>query len=169
MPGYVIHVAVAQEYLKKHKNNEDIVEFVKGSIAPDMIKPKSESHYGKSPAYTNLKNFLETNTLENSFKKGFFLHLITDYLFYNHYLDVLSKEYIYNDYDIINKDLIEKYNVQLPEEVKDSVFFKTGDTKILNYKLACKVIDEISDLSIENIIKEVNENNEKWTKYKNLI
>lgn len=169
MPGYVIHVAVAQEYLKKHKNNENKEEFVKGTIEPDLIKPKSLSHYGKSPAYTNLKKFLESNEIETSFQKGFFLHLITDYLFYNHYLDKFSREDIYNDYDILNAKLIEKYNVQLPEKVKQYVFNKEGTTKILSEELACKVIDEISNLKMEDIQKEVLEDNEKWTTYKNLI
>lgn len=169
MPGYVIHVAVAQEYLKKHKNNENKEEFVKGTIEPDLIKPKTLSHYGKSPAYTNLKKFLESNEIETSFQKGFFLHLITDYLFYNHYLDKFSREDIYNDYDILNARLIEKYNVQLPEKVKQYVFNKEGITKILSEELACKVIDEISNLKMEDIQKEVLEDNEKWTTYKNLI
>ena len=54
MPGYVIHIAIAQEYLKKHLKKEEKEEFINGVIAPDLTKIKSETHYGKSPAYTNL-------------------------------------------------------------------------------------------------------------------
>lgn len=169
MPGYVIHVAIAQEYLRKHKNNENIQEFIEGTVKPDLIKPKSVSHYGKSPAYTNLKNYLDNNTIETSFQKGFFLHLIADYLFYNHYLDKYVREDIYNDYDILNGELIKKYNVRLPDIVKDYAFFKDGETKILNMELVCKVIDEISDLNIEDVEDEVLKDNEKWTQYKNLV
>lgn len=169
MPGYVIHVAIAQEYLRKHTNNEDMQKFIEGTIEPDLVKPKSLSHYGKSPAYTNLKNYLNNNKIETSFEKGFFLHLIADYLFYNHYLDKYVREDIYNDYDILNGDLIKKYNVRLPDKVKDYAFFKEGKTKILNFELVNKVIDEISDLNIEDVKNEVLDDNDKWTKYKNLV
>lgn len=169
MPGFVIHVAVAQEYLRKNRTNEDKDQFIKGTIAPDFVKPKSQSHYGKSPAYTNLNRFLENNNLDTSFQKGFFLHLITDYLFYNYYLDEFSKEFIYDDYDILNKRLIEKYNVKVPEEALFSVFYKEGETKILDFELACKIIDEISTYKIENIVKELENNNKKWNTYKNLV
>lgn len=38
MPGFTIHIAVAKEYIKKHKDeikNEE--EFIKGIIDPDYI------------------------------------------------------------------------------------------------------------------------------------
>ena len=69
--------------------------------------------------------------------KDIFLHLVTDYLFYNKLLEVTSKD-IYNDYDILNSILIEKYNVKILEKIKDKVFFKDGDTKILSKELAEK-------------------------------
>ena len=41
MPGYVIHLAVAEEYLKKHKERqEEYNEFINGVIFPDSIKDK---------------------------------------------------------------------------------------------------------------------------------
>lgn len=170
MAGYVIHIAIGQEYLKKHKEiKEDYEEFIKGVVAPDFVIPKSKSHYGKSPAYTNLKEFLNNNNIKDSFNRGQFLHLITDYLFYNYYLDNFSKEFIYNDYDILNEYLIKKYDVKLIEMVKDFVLFKEGETKILNIELVNKLIEEISDLNIDKVAKEVNNDNLKWNTYKGLI
>lgn len=163
MPGYVIHIATANEYLKKNNIKENKEEFIKGVIFPDSTTDKSKTHYGRSSGNSNIGRFLEVNKIDNSFNRGYFLHLITDYLFYNHYLKKFSKE-IYNDYDIINSKLIEKYNVDLPLEVKDKVFFKQGKTKILSYNLACKVIDEVSSLDIDKIAKESNE--KKWNTYK---
>lgn len=168
MPGYVVHLAIAQEYLKKHKVNYS-EDFIKGSIYPDFTSDKSKSHYGTSPAYTSLNEFLKSNTIDTDFDKGRFLHLVTDYLFYNHYLDRLEKPQIYNDYDYTNQFLMEKYNVVLPEEVKDKVFFKEGKPEILTHALACKVIDEVSDLKLEEVQKEVIINKEKWNTYKNLV
>ena len=84
MPGFVIHLAIGQEYLRKQNKNYS-EEFQKGIVAPDFIDDKSKTHYGKSPRYTNLEKFLDNNKIDTDFNKGFFLHLITDYLFYNYY------------------------------------------------------------------------------------
>ena len=164
MAGYVIHLAVAEEYLKKHNNiKEDYNEFIKGVIYPDSVTDKSLTHYGIKSSKVILRDFLQENEIKNSYMRGYFLHLVTDYLFYNKYLEKFSKD-IYNDYDILNKDLIEKYNIKLPKEIIDSVFYKKGQTKILSMELAIKVIDEISDLDLNVIEKEIRENpnDEKW-------
>ena len=60
MPGFVIHIAIGEEYLRKHNLNYS-KEFIKGTVAPDFTDDKSKTHYGKSPRYTNLKKFLENN------------------------------------------------------------------------------------------------------------
>ena len=164
MAGYVIHLAVAEEYLKKHNNiKEDYNEFIKGVIYPDSVTDKSLTHYGIKSSKVILRDFLQENEIKDSYMRGYFLHLVTDYLFYNKYLEKFSKD-IYNDYDILNKDLIEKYNIKLPKEILDSVFYKKGQTKILSMELAIKIIDEISDLDLNVIEKEIRENpnDEKW-------
>ena len=166
MAGYVIHLAVAQEYLKKHKDvKEDYDEFIKGVIYPDSVTDKSLTHYGIKSSKVILKDFLQDNEINNSYMRGYFLHLITDYLFYNKYLEKFTKD-IYNDYDILNKRLIEKYNVVLPENIQNNVFYEDGETKILTMELAIKIIDEISDLNLNAVEKEIrkNPNDEKWSK-----
>ena len=166
MAGYVIHLAIAEEYLRKHKDiKEDYEEFIKGVIYPDSVTDKSLTHYGIKSSKVILKDFLQDNAINNSYMRGYFLHLITDYLFYNKYLEKFSKD-IYNDYDILNKRLIEKYNVVLPENVQNNVFYKEGETKILTMELAIKIIDEISDLNLNAVEKEIreNSNDEKWSK-----
>lgn len=169
MPGYVIHIAIANEYIKKHTKRENEKEFINGVIAPDLTDTKSKTHYGKSPAYTGLKGFLENNKIKDSFNRGCFLHLITDYLFYNHYLDYYNKQEMYHDYDVLNKPLSEKYNVSLPDNIKDKVFYINDKTKNLSYELATKIIDEISSMDIDEIANEVLSDNERWNKYKKLV
>lgn len=166
MAGYVIHLAVAEEYLKLHPE-EQYEEFIRGVIFPDSVTQKSTTHYGKSSAYTNLSEFLKENNIDNSYKRGYFLHLLTDYLFYNYYLNEFDKAKMYRDYDILNSKLINKYKVKLPEEVKDKVFNLEGKTQILHFDLACKIIDEVSRLNLEQVEKEAN--SEKWNKYKKLV
>lgn len=166
MAGYVIHLAIAEEYLRKHKDTkEDYEEFIKGVIYPDSVTDKSLTHYGIKSSKVILKDFLQDNEINNSYMRGYFLHLITDYLFYNKYLEKFSKD-IYNDYDILNKRLIEKYNVVLPVNIQNNVFYKEGETKILTMELAIKIIDEISDLNLNAVEKEIreNSNDEKWAK-----
>lgn len=166
MAGYVIHLAIAEEYLKKHKDvKEDYDEFIKGVIYPDSVTDKSLTHYGIKSSKVILKDFLQDNEINNSYMRGYFLHLITDYLFYNKYLEKFTKD-IYNDYDILNKKLIEKYNVVLPENIQNNVFYEDGETKILTMELAIKIIDEISDLNLNAVEKEIrkNPNDEKWSK-----
>lgn len=166
MAGYVIHLSVAEEYLKKHPNaNEDYNEFISGVIFPDSVKDKSETHYGMQSSQSNLNEFLKEHKLDSSFERGYFLHLLTDYLFYNKFLDCISTE-IYNDYDILNDVLIQKYDITLPNEVKDKVFSKNGDLKILSMELVENLIKEISEYDLDIIADEVIKDPGKWTKMK---
>lgn len=163
MPGYVIHLAVAEEYLKKHKEKqEEYNEFIKGVIFPDSIKDKLTTHYGEKSSVSNLYKFLKVNKIDTSFNRGYFLHLLTDYLFYNKYIDKMSKD-MYNDYDILNKLLIEKYDVKLPESVKEAVLFKEGKLVILSLELITKMIEDISSMDLDEIEKEVYKDPIKWT------
>lgn len=172
MPGFVIHIALGKEYLKKHKDIENADEFIKGNIQPDLTNDKTKTHYGKSPTYTNLKSFLLNNKLNSSFNKGQFLHLIADYLFYNYYLKTIprkdSKEILHNDYDILNKTLIEKYDIIVPDNIKQFMFYKEGEPEILDFDLVVRIIDEISSLNIQNVKKEVMENKKKWNTFKEI-
>ena len=166
MPGYVIHLAVAEQYLKKHKETkEDYNEFIEGVIFPDNVEDKSKTHYGVGSANSNLYKFLQDKNIETSFNRGHFLHLLTDYIFYNRYIEAMSKEIIYNDYDLLNKELIEKYNVNVPDKIKSQVFHKEkGTLKILSRELVDKLIEDVSNLDIFNVAKETLEKPEKWTK-----
>ena len=169
MPGYVIHLAVAEEYLKKNKKiKENYNDFIEGVIFPDSVKDKSETHYGIKSSKSNICDFLANNKIDNSFNRGYFLHLLTDYLFYNHYIDTMTKD-MYNDYDLLNKKLIEKYNVKLPEKVKSQVFYKDkGTLKILSFELVTKIIDEISSLDIDDVAADTKVHPEKWTTMREL-
>lgn len=168
MPGYVIHLATANEYIRKHKdeikNKED---FFKGCIAPDETdkENKKVTHYGNGSDQVELRKYLQSNNLDSDYQKGYFLHLITDYIFYNKLLECISKK-IYNDYDILNDYLIKKYDVKLLEEIKDKVFYTDGQTEILSKELAEKIIDVASETSLEEVKNEITTCDyiEKWDK-----
>ena len=169
MPSYAIHLAVAEEYLKKSNcSKENHEKFIKGVIYPDMVKDKSLSHYGSNSSVSDLSKFLSRNRVNGSFKRGCFLHLMTDYLFYNKYIDTWSKS-IYNDYDILNNELIEKYKLEIPENAKVSIL-PTENKKltILSENLVDKFISDVSDFDIDKVAKEIEENPEKWTTFRPL-
>ena len=168
MAGYVIHLAVAEQYINKHKKDiESYEEFINGVIFPDDVSDKSTTHYGPKSSKVNLKDFFDNNELDNSFIKGYCLHLITDYLFYNKFLEFFSKE-IYNDYDILNKKLIERYNVKIPHKIKDRVYYHEGKLKILDYDKIIDFIEKASEYRIEDVREEVLNNNKYWLTFKNL-
>ena len=97
MPGYVIHLAVGKIYEKNNKI-KNISSFRKGLIAPDMSDDSPKAHYGTSSSQPDLKRFLSENNDFDEYKEGYFLHLVTDYLFYNCFLKTWSPS-IYEDYD----------------------------------------------------------------------
>lgn len=169
MAGYVIHLAVAEEYLKNTKVKENYNEFIEGVIAPDDVKDKSKTHYGEKSSETKLNEFLKDKKLNTSFNRGYFLHLVTDYIFYNKIFDTYSKD-IYNDYDILNNTLIEKYNVKLPERIKDKVFFKKGELKLLTLEKVEECIKISSSMELDDIEKEIknSELRDKWLRIRKL-
>lgn len=76
---------------------------------------------------------------------------------------------MYDDYDLLNSYLIEKYNVKLPEKVKKQVFYKKeGTLKILSKELVEKFIKEVSELDLDKVAEEIKNNPEKWTKIREL-
>lgn len=166
MAGYVIHLAVAEEYIRKHENEIDnYKDFINGIIFPDSVENKSLTHYGEKSSKVHLDKFLKENDISSSYNKGYFLHLITDYLFYNKFLEYYSTD-IYNDYDILNKSLIEKYNVKLPNAVKDKVFYTEGETKILDLKDTQDFIENTSSYNISDIKEDVLKGDKFWTTIK---
>lgn len=169
MAGYVIHLAVAEEYLKKTKVKEKYNEFIAGVIAPDGVEDKSKTHYGANSSKTKLDEYLKDKKLNSSFNRGYFLHLVTDYIFYNKVFDTYSKD-IYNDYDILNSILIEKYKVNLPDSVKNRVFFKDGDLKILTLEKVEYCIKLASSMELDDIEKEIKNPKftDKWLKIRKL-
>ena len=167
MAGYVIHIAIAQEYLRKNNIKEGNIEFINGAIAPDLTKIKSETHYGEKPSKTNLKKFLMSNEVKTDYEKGFFLHLVTDYLFYNKYLGNYIKEELHHEYDLLNDYLIEKYTVEIPESIKNQIHSEQGQHKLLTKKLVETFIEDVSNLNLEQVEKEVKEQPDKWLKFRN--
>lgn len=166
MAGYVIHLIIADEYLRKTDEvikNKD--EFIKGVIYPDSVKIKGETHY--SPYYSsdvNLYDFVKDNfdKLDQDFYKGYFLHLLTDFLFYKKHFVLpkagIATEIIHNDYDILNNELLEKYKIDIPEELMKFCNKKEGNPVYVKRENIYTCIDDCSSYRLydlaEKILKE---------------
>lgn len=169
MASYVIHLAVGEEYLRNYPNeinNHD--EFAEGIIYPDSVSDKSLTHCGPKSSQVNLKKFFEERDIDTDFNKGYFVHLVTDYLFYNKFLKAFSKKLIYTDYDIINKELQEEFNVKIPSNVKECVFYKNGETTILDLEETKEFIRQTAKYNLNDIKKAVLNNDENWLKIRPL-
>lgn len=168
MPGYVIHLAIAEKYLEKNKN-EKYNDFIDGVIYPDEINDKYKTHYWNEMRSVNLYNFLKENKIDTSFNRGYFLHLLTDYLFYNKYIEYWSTD-IYTDYDILNPYLLKKYDVKLPARIKKYVHVaeQGKSLKILSKEVVDKFIKDLSNLDLEYIKEEITKYPEEWTEVRTL-
>ena len=151
MPGYAIHLAVGNVY-KKNNNIKDIESFEKGIIAPDLNDDKKMSHYGPYSSRPDLSKFLQMNDISDSYNEGYFLHLVTDYLFYNKFLIKWNSD-LYNDYNKLNYKIIKKYGVVIPKEIEDVVKYSDGKTSILNEKDVYSFIESVGKIDIRSIVE----------------
>lgn len=152
MPGYVIHLAIGKIYAQNNQIN-NLKDFERGIIGPDMSKNKAKSHFGPYSSQPGLNEFLKINGISNSYDEGYFLHLVTDYLFYNRFLDRWDTT-IYDDYDRLNSKLMEKYRIVLPEEVQEKIKFKNGEMSILNEEELYKFINSVGKIDIRQMISQ---------------
>ncbi len=159
MPGYVIHLAVGKVYSQNNKIN-NISDFQKGIIAPDMARDKTKSHYGPYSSQPNLKEYIEMNKNFDDFKEGYFLHLLTDYLFYNRFLTKWDPN-IYEDYDKLNNAIIKKYGIIVPKEIQNIVQYVIGKPKVLDENKLYQFIDSVGKVDIRKMILKKDINIEK--------
>ncbi|HOO68045.1 MAG TPA: hypothetical protein PLC53_01600 [Bacilli bacterium] len=175
MASFNIHIAIGIRYIEKNniKNKE---ELLKGVVAPDLTDDKRESHYASNVSKDNLIEYLESkvmlneflnrNEIDSDYNKGIFLHLITDFLFFNNFFD---KNYIsnisyqgfindlYYSYDISNKFLKEKYNINnntFNEYIKNSIkkrnYVKGTYNDVLPQDKLFSFIEYVSDINLED-------------------
>ncbi len=148
MASAIIHICVAKKVNDKLKRNEK--DFYLGAIAPDLTKhvglPKTYSHFllgTLKDDVPNIEMFVNKyrNELNNDFELGYLVHLYTDKLWFNGFLDNLVlndniklldgtivkvkqnelSNLIYNDYTSLNVDLIDYYDLDL------SLFYEEFD------------------------------------------
>lgn len=186
MPCLAMHLAIAKEYLKKYPEEDekefilgtiapdidmpDIEKYIKG-----VESDKNSHHFGENYNTTdaieymrrkvNFDKFFIYNDLSTSFLRAYFLHLISDYKFFGEYVthkDVegLSTSEIrekgYADYNRITPKLVKKYNLVIPESIREIVSgHSDGELEIINEEKVYKFIEDISNININEFKKEI--------------
>lgn len=140
MASAVIHLAVAK-VLEPYFDIKNRKDYYLGSIAPDIAKQigrtKQESHflYEEKDDVPNIKMFTNKypNFYKNDFDLGYYIHLFTDKLWFDKFLNTLVQsnsirlidgtivnvppeelpQLIYSDYTNLNVKVIEEYNMDL--------------------------------------------------------
>lgn len=116
--------------------------------------------------------FLKQNDIKDDYHRGIFLHLLTDYLFFNYFI---SKDYLkntsyerfckdlYYSYDIIDNYLFDKYKIDYPvfkEEILKAIDASHAEKNVdssvyLNllpvHKLD-KFIEDVGSINLENYV-----------------
>ncbi len=129
MASPAMHLAIAKKYIERH-NNLNYKEFIKGTLYPDAETNNIKLHYPKSSIMgefaigvydkVNLYAFLTDYPKLNDFELGYFLHLVTDYLFFH---ECFTRDYLmntkceqfckelYHAYDCLDSYLFAKYHI----------------------------------------------------------
>ena len=171
-----IHLAVAKQYLEKHQqfNYEKVIA---GTLSPDASSNNDLSHYtalnrgsdnvSHVRGKVNLYAFLKEHKTLNDFELGWFLHLVTDYLFFE---ECFSENYLLNNsYETFCKDLYFAYehlNLYLTEtyqitesDYKDypSEFYegKPYENCILPIEMIDQFICRVSNSDLELYIQKI--------------
>lgn len=163
MPGYMIHLAVGKIYAKNNKI-ECLEEFERGIIAPDMAQDKAKSHNGPYSSNPGLYTYIQNNKILTNYQEGYFLHLVTDYLFYNKFLKKWDFS-IYEDYDKLNTRIVHKYGIIVPNEIQEIIKFKKGEPTLLKEKEIYHFIHSVGNIDIRKIIGKKETKNEEQIKF----
>ena len=113
---------------------------------------------------------MKNENIESDYQKGVFLHLITDYLFFNNFFEYKYLKNIsylefckdlYYSYDLTNQYLKEKYEInysQLLKDIKDNILKSKTEKNVSNetrkniipFTKLEKFIEYVSDIEFEN-------------------
>lgn len=180
MASFNIHIAVGNLYQRNNKIKNNL-EFFNGIVEPDMADDKTLTHFSGEiiensiirslERKVNLVEFLNNYNISSDYNKGWFIHLVTDYLFYNYFLDkdylknVTYKEFskdIYHSYDDVNDYLVNKYQLVYPSmEVEHYIIKNRGKLtndkykNILPYKELDEFILKVANINLENYILKI--------------
>lgn len=180
MPSFDIHLAIARNYVKNHKEITNVQDFIKGSIAPDLVPDKRISHYTKEQDKNDLAKslhnkvaideFLKRNEIKTDYDKGVYLHLLTDYLFYNEFFDeeylkqedgknfrkdlyysyIITNEYLKGKYDTSYGVFQEQIEQEIQHSQKSADYQREKRQNIIPFDALDQFIDKVSKTDLKS-------------------
>ena len=158
MPSIAAHMAVAKLVsgnLKIHN-----YDFIKGNLLPDIIL-KENSHYkvkGKFFLIPDTDYFKRIFDLYDNLYLGYYVHLLLDKYFLEEFvpknisnLDVFQDKTMYNDYNLINYQIIKEFGLDVEFLKKVLQDFSVDISKDkLDYNVGCLSIKEVQDTTCLN-------------------
>lgn len=173
-----IHLAIAKKFLENH-NELNYEKVIAGTLYPDAAENNDESHYtdlnrgsdniSHVRGKVNLYAFLKDHKDLNDFALGWFLHLVTDYLFFE---ECFSDTYLLNNsYEDFCKDLYFAY-VHLNLYLSEKYIITRNDYKdypseyypghayedcILSKEMIDAFIHRVSNINLDKYIKKIRE------------
>lgn len=172
-----IHLAIMKRYMEKNNIDINAKEALAGTLYPDAAEDNDKSHYTNKfrgldnishvRGKVNLYAFLQEHTIEDAFQLGWFLHLVTDYLFFE---ECFSIEYLlqtsYSDfckdlyfaYNCLNLYIEEKYNItrddfeSYPNEYYSGIPYEEC---ILDKDRIDTFIDRVSSIALEEYVEKI--------------
>lgn len=183
MPGYVIHLAVAERIIKKCNMDDTSAYFFRiGSIAPDTQRTgeKKMSHFWSDETLRHfmrkpdLNMFLSKygHRLSEPYVYGYYTHLFLDYRFVNeywrkHYLFYDDNEKPCDDYDRVSMVHYIDHDVMIKRDIFFSDSYYYGDYDRMNMYLIkkynivppayrCGVLSEGGIAEVDNKLSESN-------------
>lgn len=173
-----IHLAIAKKYVEKYPEL-DYEKVMAGTLYPDAAEDNDKSHYTEVNrgsdnvshvrSKVNLYEFLKEHKNLNDFELGWFLHLVTDYLFFK---ECFTEEYLLNNsyenfckdlyfaYDHLNLYLSEKYQLTKEDYKEYQSEYYTGvpyEDCILPKEMIDVFIDRVSSIDVKKYIEKIEE------------
>lgn len=173
MASSAIHLAIAKKYLEKNPLL-DYKKVIGGTLYPDAADDNDKSHYtdinrgndnvSHVRGKVDLYKYLCEHEVLDDFELGWFLHLVTDYLFFD---ECFTTEYLLNtSYESFCKDLYfaykclgvyipEKYNItkddynDYPSEYYPGIPYQNC---IISIDMIDEFIERVSSINIEEYI-----------------
>ena len=180
MASFAMHYAIAKEYCKKNEN-VNFASFARGSIQLDLAQDKSKAHYTTPPKTqeiaeiarnkVDLVTCVNNTTLDSDFALGEFLHLLTDYLFFQKLPKAFNnvgitdteqaRKVLINDYIATNAFLAERYMFNLMELPENGRAVSHEKPVLMNTDEIVSFIDDCASLNLREVYENI-KNNKFW-------
>lgn len=190
MASLMVHMVIGQEYCRKN-TIDNVDEFLKGNLFPDLCSDKEKAHgvekINKPDDYdeairnrVNLIKCCKEQDITSDFNKGIFLHLLTDYYFYNEYMlklgsykSIKDKTYIimnklvYDEYARVANVLLENFeNVRLDLLPDFACVVDKNDMKLFTKEGILSVVDKCSRFDLEGSFESIKKLDSGFLKFK---